>query len=96
MSTQAPDDTVAGSDEVADRISDLIRDRLHIEVPSPDTDLFATGLIDSLGFVELLLGLQQDLGIEVDVDSMDMDDFSSIERITAFVIRHQRASHNAG
>ena len=38
-----------------DRSPALFADALHLDVPSVDTDLFETGVLDSLAFVELLL-----------------------------------------
>src|SRR5438034_6378642 len=39
---------------LAGRLARLFTDRLHTEVPAADTDLFETGILDSLRFVELL------------------------------------------
>lgn len=79
---------VAATSELADmegRVRRLILERLHIEVPANDTDLFSTGIINSLGLVELLLGLREELGIDIDVGTVDLDVLSSIERIALFV-----------
>src|SRR5687768_755772 len=38
-----------------EQIVRLFADALQLEVPSVDTDLFETGILDSLAFVELLL-----------------------------------------
>ena len=39
--------------KIADALYRLFAERLHIEVPSADTDLIETGLLDSLRLVEL-------------------------------------------
>ena len=42
------------------RIANWFVDRLNLEIPSPEIDLFETGVLDSLGFVELLVYLEQE------------------------------------
>jgi len=58
---------------------------LKIEVPSHDTDLLATGLLDSLGFVDLLVELERRCGVRVAMESVEPEDFRSIARIAEFV-----------
>ena len=41
------------------RIAQLFADRLQIEVPAADVDLFAEGIVDSLMFVKLLASLDE-------------------------------------
>ena len=41
--------------KIQTRLSLLFSEVLHVDVPSPDTDLFNTGILDSQRFVELLL-----------------------------------------
>ena len=67
------------------KVAALFADVLKIEVPSHDTNLLATGLLDSLGFVELLLQLERGFGIRVEMESLEPEDFRSIERIAAFI-----------
>ena len=68
-----------------DRIARLFGDVLHIEAPGVDTDLFDAGVLDSLAFVELLLGLEREFGVCVSVDDLEIDHFRSIARIAVFV-----------
>ena len=63
----------------------LFRDRLQIEVPAADTDLIASGLLDSLRLVELLLHIETDLGCRVPLGDIDLDDLRSISRIAQLV-----------
>lgn len=62
-----------------------IRERLHIEVPGPDAELFESGLIDSLAFVELLLMVSEEFGVEADMADLDMDNFHTVRHIAAFI-----------
>ena len=68
-----------------DRIAGLFSRALHVDVPSADTDLFETGVLDSLAFVELLLQLEREFGVAVSADDLDVENFKSIDRISGFV-----------
>lgn len=71
--------------KLEDRITRLIRDVLYVEVPARDTDLIEDGLLDSLGLVSLITELEGELGFELALDDLDIDNFRSIQRIAAFV-----------
>lgn len=70
---------------VQERIGQLILDAVHIEVPTADADLFETGVLDSLAFVELLLRLEREFGISIALEDLELDQFRSIARIAKFV-----------
>lgn len=67
------------------RIVALIRDSLQVEVPSHDTDLIDSGLLDSLALVSLITELEADFGFELPLDDFDVDRFRTVQRIAAFV-----------
>ena len=66
-------------------------DALHLDPPPIELDLFDSGVLDSLAFVELLLRLEQDFGVSVSVDDLELENFRTIERIAAFVEAHAAA-----
>jgi D-alanine--poly(phosphoribitol) ligase subunit 2 len=68
-----------------DRICRVFTDRLNIEIPGTEIDLFETGVLDSLAFVELLLHLESEFGVAVPVDDLEIDNFRSIARVAGFV-----------
>lgn len=68
------------------RIAHILSAYHHVENLSIEVDLFETGTIDSLGFVELLLRLEQEFGVRVSVEELDLDHFRTIQRIAEFVI----------
>ena len=74
-----------------DEVAALFADGLRIEVPSHDTDLLATGLLDSLGFVDLLLAFERRFGVQVAMESLEPDNFRSVAAIAEFIVA-QRAS----
>lgn len=68
------------------RIRQVFRDKLKLDVPSVDTDLFETAVLDSMVFVDLLLHLEREFGVTVvALDDIEFDHFRSIERIAEFV-----------
>lgn len=71
---------------VQGRIARWFLECLHLEIPSPETDLFETGVLDSLGFVELMLHLEQEFGVKITVEQVEIDNFRSVERIAAFLL----------
>lgn len=70
------------------QIAMLFSEKMNLDIPSVDADLFETGVIDSLAFVELLLHLEQGFGIKASLDDIEIDNFKSIERIAEFVANH--------
>ncbi|HEV2750409.1 MAG TPA: acyl carrier protein [Gemmatimonadales bacterium] len=63
----------------------LFAERLNVEVPSVETDLIETSLVDSLAFVELLAQVEAAFGIHVALDDLDIDRFRTISRIAHFI-----------
>lgn len=70
---------------VEQRVLALFRDRLHIDVPATDVNLFDSGVLDSLRLVDLLLYLERDLGLTISFDDVDLERFQSVARIAVFV-----------
>jgi D-alanine--poly(phosphoribitol) ligase subunit 2 len=63
------------------RLGTVFVESFHIEVPSPDTDLLETGILDSFQFVELLVQLEQHFGLQIKIDDIDLDDLRTLARI---------------
>ena len=68
-----------------ERVAAIFSSALHLDVPSVDTDLFESGVLDSLAFVELLLQLEREFGVTTSVDDLDVATFQTISAITDFV-----------
>lgn len=66
-------------------VHEVFTDTLGVRVPDDDTDVIATGLLDSLGIAELLLTLEEHFGITIDMATLDLDDVRSVGSITALV-----------
>jgi len=71
-----------------DEIGRFFLEHLHVSVSSAGEDLFETGILDSLTFVDLILYLEQEFGIRVEADQLELENFRSIEKIAAFAASH--------
>ena len=76
---------MTNSSIIIERLGALFTDRFHIEVPSADTDLLETGILDSFQFVELLFQLEQHFGLRVSIDNIDLEDLRTLARIARLV-----------
>jgi acyl carrier protein len=76
----------------ADAITGILTEGLHLHVPGPDADLIATGVLDSLGLLELLVQIENRYGLRVDMEALDVEDFRSVTRIAAYVERARAAA----
>ena len=86
--------------ELEAQIARLFAEQLQADVPSPDVDLFAAGIVDSLMFVKLLAALEDRFALRVSFEELEIDDFRTLRQIAAFVAAKQdriarRAPHDA-
>ncbi len=68
-----------------DRITAIFEGRLGILVPAADADLFSTGSLDSLSFINLLLHLESEFNVSIPLEKLDLEQFSTVNRIAAFI-----------
>ena len=76
--------------ELEAKIARLFAERLEVEVPSPDLDLFQAGVVDSLLFVKLLAALEEQFGFRLAFDELEIDDFRTLRHIARFVAAKHR------
>jgi D-alanine--poly(phosphoribitol) ligase subunit 2 len=76
---------VTDANAIIERLGALFVERFHIEAPSADTDLFETGILDSLQLVELLLQLERRFGFRIAIENIDLDDLRTLARIARLV-----------
>jgi acyl carrier protein len=76
---------MAGQIGIQGRLIELFRDKLELDVPSAETDLMETGVMDSLTFVELLYHLEIEFGITISNEKLELENFRSINSIVEFV-----------
>ncbi len=87
---------MAGSDQVRQEMRSFIEESflyMHPDVElSDDEDLLARGLIDSLGFVELVEEVQSRYALQVEDLEITEQNFGSVDAIVAYVDRKRGGS----
>lgn len=75
------------SDDVTQTVLKLIVQLCDTDevLAEPDLDLFEAGIMDSMGFVELLFALEEELGLVVPPTDVDREELSSVNKILEFV-----------
>ncbi|ACD23620.1 D-alanine--poly(phosphoribitol) ligase subunit DltC [Clostridium botulinum] len=61
---------VTGNDEIAEDL---------------DLDLFEAGLLDSLAIIEMLLQIEEKLGIKLQPTDLEREDMSTVNKLTEFL-----------
>ena len=75
---------------LCDKITELLSARLGLAIPSADTDLFESGVVDSVSFVELLLQIETTFGIAVNLGDIEFENFRTVEKIVEFIESRSR------
>ena len=83
---------IADSQTIQTRLSALFAEVMHVEVPSVDTDLFDTGILDSQRFVELLLHIEQNFNTRIDIEDFEIENFRCIEKIATLILQSKSGS----
>ena len=83
---------MSNADTLRDRLTSFFANEMSVQIPSVDTDLFDSGVLDSLAFEQLLLHLEREFGVTMSIDDLEMDHFRSVARIADFVAGHVASS----
>jgi acyl carrier protein len=76
-----------GEAEVLATIERIFNDTLSIAPPAPEVDIIEAALLDSLGLVTLLFEIEQELNVQMPLDTLEVDDFRSTGHIARLVIQ---------
>jgi acyl carrier protein len=81
--------------EVKDRLKKLLVERLKLQVDQDaiddDAPLFGEGLgLDSIDALELVVGLEQEFGVQVPDEAVGREAFASINALADFVVRNSK------
>jgi acyl carrier protein len=81
--------------EVKDRLKKLIIQRLKLqmepEAMDDDAPLFGEGLgLDSIDALELVVGLEQEFGVQVPDEAVGREAFASINALAEFVFKNSK------
>ena len=79
-------------DTIVADLQRILREKLRIHVEHPDQDLFASGLIDSLAFVELVAALELEFRRPIDLLDVELEDFQTLHSIAHFIVTGDQPS----
>jgi acyl carrier protein len=68
----------------------LVAEKMHRELPSIDTELLDSGLIDSLALVDLLMHIETEFGVRIALDNLELDKFRSIATIAELIAEQRK------
>lgn len=82
--------------EVADLVVHWVKKNMQangnrrIEV-SADTDLMESGVLDSIGFVELIVFMENQIGCNIDLTDVDPSEFTTVNGLCRIALRNAPA-----
>jgi len=71
--------------ELANEIAVLIKEKLLVEVGSPEEDLLVGGVLDSLTLIQLLMHLEERFKITIPLEDLEIENIRSIRSIVQLV-----------
>ncbi len=74
--------------EMQKKVLVLFEKELDLEITSVDTDLIETGYLDSLRLVQLLAAMEEEFGITVSTEDLEIENFQTVDRIAEFLERN--------
>lgn len=76
-----------GPVDVRDRIRQFIQDSFFVDEVEDDQSFLSTGVVDSLGIMQLVAFVEAEFGLRVPDTDLVPENFDSIGRIAAYVQR---------
>ncbi len=73
------------TDPLLAELAGIFADVTGLEPPSPDTDLIESGVLDSLALVELLFAIEQELGVVIPAERLDVTRFRTLATLAELV-----------
>lgn len=77
--------------DIQSQVVKILSGTMNLAVAGPDADLVASGQLDSLALVDLLMHLESSFGISVALDGVEIEDFRTVKRIAGLVGRLKAA-----
>jgi len=71
--------------EIIARIQHIFEEAFNVSAPAPQTDIVDAALLDSLALVALLFEVELQFGMEIPLESLEIDDFRTIEKIARLI-----------
>ncbi|MGA2321326.1 MAG: phosphopantetheine-binding protein [Solirubrobacteraceae bacterium] len=71
--------------EIIARIQRIFEETFNVSAPAPQSDIIEAELLDSVALVALLFEIELQFGIEIPLESLEIDDFRTIKRIARLI-----------
>ena len=79
--------------EIKDTIRGFISSSINVTNWKDDENLFDSGLVNSLFAVQLMTFIEKTFAIEVGPEDLDIENFKSLNAMTAFVLEKVGQAH---
>ena len=73
------------TDSLLGELEGIFADVTGSAPPSPEANLIEVGVLDSLALVELLFAIEQELGVEIPADRLEVTRFRTLESLAELV-----------
>ncbi len=73
------------TDPLIPELAGMFADVTGSKPPGPDADLIEGGALDSLALVELLFAIEQELGVEIPVERLEVERFRTLASLAELV-----------
>ena len=70
--------------QIIDTLGEYIKEQYNAKLDRQE-NIFSAGIIDSIGFVNLVGFIAEEFGIELEPEDLVEDNFYSLERIAEFI-----------
>jgi methoxymalonate biosynthesis acyl carrier protein len=74
------------TDEILEKTKSFLAQFINVDVAN-DEDLFASGLVNSLFAMQLVLFIEKEFSIKVENEDLDYDNFRTLNAIVGFIER---------
>ena len=71
--------------KLVQEVQSVCLEKLAVHIDSSDTDLFATGILDSMSLVQLILELERHFEIELPIGEIEISSFQSVDEIASLL-----------
>lgn len=70
-----------------DALIAYLTDELNIDMPvTPETELFSTGVLDSVAMMNIIAFVEEKAGIDVRPADVTLDNFDTVQRIVDYAL----------
>ena len=72
----------------------LFSERLTVDVPSEETNLFESGILDSQKIVELMVLIEEQFQTQIEIVDFEIENFCCVKRIADLILRRKSTPSN--